>query len=259
MDDLGIFIFLFCFCFFISCVLNILYIKYIIFIIMSSKYNCEDCSIHTNIKQVFDRHLLSKRHAYLQDSENNNAVFTCDVCNKRFKRQGGLFYHKKKCIKDEVEGGVVEGGVVEGGVVEAQVVEAPVVAKEQSLNEQLKEIIQMINDIKEIQGKTIVKNIVQDFDIDIMFNDTITVAINGVPLPIKYDTTKPEAEYMKSIGRQIRQEINRMSIMNQYMNSIIQRPKSPNDTKNPFIGTVPLCVPITTASAEMTNTFTPNA
>jgi len=228
---------------------------------MSSKYNCEDCSIHTNIKQVFDRHLLSKRHAYLQDSENNNVVFTCDVCNKRFKRQGGLFYHKKKCIKDEVEGGVVEGGVVEGGVVEGGVVEAPVVAKEQSLNEQLKEIIQMINDIKEIQGKTIVKNIVQDFDIDIMFNDTITVAINGVPLPIKYDTTKPEAEYMKSIGRQIRQEINRMSIMNQYMNSIIQRPKSPNDTKNPFIpsGSVPLCVPITSASTEMTNTFTPNA
>lgn len=220
---------------------------------MSSKYNCEDCSIHTNIKQVFDRHLLSKRHAYLQDSENNNAVFTCDVCNKRFKRQGGLFYHKKKCIKDEVEAPVVEAGVVE-----EPVVEAPVVAKEQSLNEQLKEIIQMINDIKEIQGKTIVKNIVQDFDIDIMFNDTITVAINGVPLPIKYDTTKPEAEYMKSIGRQIRQEINRMSIMNQYMNSIIQRPKPSNDTKNSFIGTVPLCVPITTASTEMTNTFTPS-
>ena len=217
---------------------------------MTSKYNCEDCSIHTNIKQVFDRHLLSKRHAYLQDPDNNNVVFTCDICNKRFKRQGGLFYHKKKCIKDEV----VEAPVIAK-------VEAPVIAKEQSLNEQLKEIIQMINDIKEIQGKTIVKNIVQDFDIDIMFNDTITVAINGVPLPIKYDTTKPEAEYMKSIGRQIRQEINRMSVMNQYMNSIIQKPKSPNDTKNSFIpnGSVPLCVPITSAPNEMMNTFTPNA
>lgn len=218
---------------------------------MSSKYNCEDCSIHTNIKQVFDRHLLSKRHAYLQDSENNNVVFTCDVCNKRFKRQGGLFYHKKKCIKVEEE-------------VPAQVPaeEAPIIAKDPSLNEQLKEIIQMINDIKEIRGKTIVKNIVQDFDIDIMFNDTITVAINGVPLPIKYDTSRPEAEYMTSIGRQIRQEINRLSIMHQYMRSIIQQPKPPTESKNSFIPDLNanICHPISSSAPnEITNSFTPNA
>jgi len=55
-----------------------------------------------------------------------------------------------------------------------------------------------------------------------MFNDIITVTINGKPLPIEYDKTSPPSEYMTNIGRQIRQEVNRLSIMSQYMKSIMQ-------------------------------------
>ena len=69
------------------------------------KFSCEQCSIKTNHKKDFNKHLLTSKHknnSKLTNNEqqipNKSQIHICDVCNKEYKSRVGLWSHKKKCV-----------------------------------------------------------------------------------------------------------------------------------------------------------------
>jgi hypothetical protein len=63
-----------------------------------SKYNCEKCQYFTNVKQNFDKHILSKKH----NSTKNNFSYYCE-CKKGFSCSSGLWRHKQACKNQKNE------------------------------------------------------------------------------------------------------------------------------------------------------------
>jgi len=61
---------------------------------------CECCKYSTIYKQVFDKHLQSKRHIELTKDENTNDTRynECNSCGKKYKSYSALWKHKKECI-----------------------------------------------------------------------------------------------------------------------------------------------------------------
>jgi hypothetical protein len=69
---------------------------------INNKYFCESCSLKTNNKKDFEKHLTTSKHIKLTNSYNfdlefENNEFTCDKCNKNYKSRVGLWKHKKIC------------------------------------------------------------------------------------------------------------------------------------------------------------------
>jgi hypothetical protein len=68
------------------------------------KYCCENCNFITNKKTNYDIHLLTKKH--ITNKEQNKTkekveeekIFCCEICNKKYKSNVGLWKHKKTCI-----------------------------------------------------------------------------------------------------------------------------------------------------------------
>jgi hypothetical protein len=72
-----------------------------------SKFFCEKCHYYTSKKSSFDNHNNSLKHQKSMDSNENNAklcsIFVCQTCNKTYKDNSGLWRHKKKCTKEELD------------------------------------------------------------------------------------------------------------------------------------------------------------
>jgi len=76
-------------------------------------YCCEICHIETNNKKDFKKHLdtlkhkkqnsLTKNDTYLTDLSPKIPSFDCLNCNKNYKSRTGLWYHQKKCVKEQVK------------------------------------------------------------------------------------------------------------------------------------------------------------
>ena len=75
-------------------------------------YSCEICSFITNNKTDFNKHLLTSKHQNVTNTvhscttifnnyKTNN--FICKICNKNYKSRMGLWYHKKKCILENIK------------------------------------------------------------------------------------------------------------------------------------------------------------
>jgi hypothetical protein len=74
---------------------------------------CEKCHIKTNNKKDFNKHLLTLKHKNrhsltkndnsLTDLSQNIPTFDCLKCGKNYKSRTGLWYHEKKCFKEEKE------------------------------------------------------------------------------------------------------------------------------------------------------------
>ena len=68
------------------------------------KYKCSFCSITTNNKKDFEKHLATKKHnkkkegdikEISKDELMKNVV--CDNCKKTYSSRNGMWKHKKKC------------------------------------------------------------------------------------------------------------------------------------------------------------------
>ena len=59
-----------------------------------SKYSCNICNYSTYSMFNFSRHLLSKKHT--DNDIQCNFKYTCE-CGKKYKKNNGLWKHKKKC------------------------------------------------------------------------------------------------------------------------------------------------------------------
>ena len=67
------------------------------------QYSCESCGFYTYNKKDFNRHLLTRKHLVLANSNEGEINekklgFTCEHCNKFYKYISGLFRHKKNCV-----------------------------------------------------------------------------------------------------------------------------------------------------------------
>lgn len=67
---------------------------------MESKYICEPCKLSTNYKNVYDKHITSKKHIDRTNNTPQQSVekFVCDKCNKSYTTNCGLWKHRKKCM-----------------------------------------------------------------------------------------------------------------------------------------------------------------
>ena len=106
---------------------------------MTNKYSCDICNYNTNIKQNYDKHLLTDKHI---NNNNNNIVckYECKSCNKKYKSNTGLWKHKKTCkeikeVKIEVSNELMNTIIIQNKEITEQ-------NKEQ--NEEIKELKNMI-------------------------------------------------------------------------------------------------------------------
>jgi phenylpyruvate tautomerase PptA (4-oxalocrotonate tautomerase family) len=61
------------------------------------KYCCELCNYTTSYSKDFKKHLVTKKHMEISGSpEEITKVLICEICNKKFKTNSGLWKHKNK-------------------------------------------------------------------------------------------------------------------------------------------------------------------
>ena len=73
-------------------------------IVNSSKFCCEKCNYYTNTKQDFEKHILTKKHI----DNKIEYKYECKNCNKKYKSNTGLWYHKNICKEVKPEQSVKE-------------------------------------------------------------------------------------------------------------------------------------------------------
>lgn len=62
----------------------------------SKEYSCESCNYSTYKLFNWNRHIVSKKHKS-KVSNGICTIFTCDVCNKKYKYKRGLAKHMRNC------------------------------------------------------------------------------------------------------------------------------------------------------------------
>jgi hypothetical protein len=166
-----------------------------------SKYNCNSCSIHTNNKQTYDRHVLSIRHKET-NQENTLYLHVCNKCNKKYKSNVGLWKHSSKCNVIPQDNTAI-----------------------QDLKETITELKTMIIDLKEHQQPTNTmitnnnNNNQNNFNVNLFLNENCTGAknfidmINGIKLDTEYHEYISSADYVDSIVRLIKSELDKLPMI----------------------------------------------
>jgi hypothetical protein len=76
---------------------------------ISFKYCCSCCSLETNNKKDYNKHLATAKHmnrinADNLEQKNRNKLFICKQCNKSYTARNSLWYHEKVCqVKKEAQ------------------------------------------------------------------------------------------------------------------------------------------------------------
>jgi len=66
------------------------------------KYHCDICNYNTCYSKDFKKHIVTKKHMELSGSPMEiTKVLICEVCNKKFKTNSGLWKHKNKGCHSE--------------------------------------------------------------------------------------------------------------------------------------------------------------
>lgn len=164
------------------------------------KYNCDNCGIHTDSKQIYNRHILRKRHIQMQ--EIDKFTFVCDNCKKRFKGQPGLWHHSKKC-KKHIQINIEE------------------------LTEKVDKITDLLVDLKDNQQPTNTlitqthnnNNNLNNFNVNLFLNENVTQArnlmdmINDIQLDTEYHDYISSSDYVNTIVRMIKSELDKLPIL----------------------------------------------
>ena len=77
----------------------------ILFSPKTPKFFCELCNTKTNNKKDYEKHLLTAKHKKKEIGNHlypKIPIFICKNCNKEYKSNHGLWYHKKKCIQENI-------------------------------------------------------------------------------------------------------------------------------------------------------------
>lgn len=75
-------------------------------------YSCIPCQFFCYNKKDYNRHLITKKHKNMTVEKicelDNNSQKICNICNKKYKTDSGLWKHQQKCktmkvVKDETD------------------------------------------------------------------------------------------------------------------------------------------------------------
>ena len=73
---------------------------------VATKYNCENCDYHTSRKCNWEKHLLTRKHKILTDTDaiatKSSNIYKCE-CGKVYNHRQSLFTHRKKCTTKNEE------------------------------------------------------------------------------------------------------------------------------------------------------------
>jgi hypothetical protein len=68
-------------------------------------FYCENCDYYCNLKSNYKKHLTTEKHIHNMNNVNHTTVedtkikiLNCEVCNKEYLNNSGLWKHKKKCL-----------------------------------------------------------------------------------------------------------------------------------------------------------------
>ena len=64
----------------------------------SKNYYCKNCNYNTSRKSQYERHLITQKHKYLQntDAEPSKKKYICQ-CGREYKYRQSLYNHRKTC------------------------------------------------------------------------------------------------------------------------------------------------------------------
>jgi len=63
----------------------------------NKKYFCKYCNYNTCYSKDFNKHLVTKKHILLSSHTEIIKDIICEICNKKFITNSGLWKHKKQC------------------------------------------------------------------------------------------------------------------------------------------------------------------
>ena len=69
-------------------------------VVNDNEYTCIKCDYFTCKKSSWIKHIKTKKHNF-NTVENVAGIYTCEICNKKYKDRTGLWYHSKKCLKPQ--------------------------------------------------------------------------------------------------------------------------------------------------------------
>ena len=75
----------------------------------SKNYYCKNCNYNTSRKSQYERHLITQKHKYLQntDAEPSKKKYICQ-CGREYKYRQSLYNHRKTCKGEKKETAIIE-------------------------------------------------------------------------------------------------------------------------------------------------------
>jgi hypothetical protein len=191
------------------------------------KFLCEKCQYGTNIKQNYDKHLLSKKHSIIEEFK-----FKCE-CKKDFKSQCGLKRHKKTCFSVNGFSVAETNSIPENEMVQPENLASAIANQENILLKLVEKQEKMENLIVElsknqkpstINNNTNSNNTINNVTILNILNTNYKDVIDLEKFIMSIEPTSAELEQIKDLN----------SCINFYQNLITDRLKSFKLTERPF-------------------------
>ena len=207
------------------------------------KFHCNNCYYFTDSKRDLERHLLTRKHKILTNTDqilteksikNHDNKFKCN-CGKLYKHKQSLYNHKKKCkFEENVEENVEENNEIIDFPIISQELIIEMVKKQQDqifeLTHDLKEAHKTITDlIPKIGNHNTTNNVKQRFNINVFLNEKCKDAISMDQFIEKIEISMKNLLTTKDKG--LSEGITKIIIDNMNKLSLYERPMHCTDKK----------------------------
>ena len=191
-------------------------------------FECKNCYYFTSKKSNYNKHLMTSKHKYLQNTDKNVAKvaikFDC-ICGKSYKHRQSLYTHQSKCMfkdKESITQNLSQEFVLD------------VIKKQQ---DQITELTNTIKDMAPLINNTInnTQNNTQNnkFNINVFLNEQCKDAINMSDFIKSLHITIDQLDFTKQNG--LAQGLSKSIIDNINKLSIYERPMHCTDTKREIL------------------------
>ena len=194
-------------------------------------YFCENCNYKCFNKTNFDKHLATRKHKNLQNTDEKVAkvakdckTFVC-ICGKSYKHRQSLFTHQSKCTYEPVKNEeVIETSISQNAILE-------VVKKQQ---DQLTQLTDVIKEIAPNLGNNNTTNSnntnnTNQFNINVFLNEDCKNAINMSDFIKSIEVSLEQLDLTKTKG--LEKGITQVIMDNMNKLSVHERPLHCTETK----------------------------
>ena len=187
-------------------------------------FECKNCYYFTSKKSNYNKHLMTSKHKYLQNTDKNVAKvaikFDC-ICGKSYKHRQSLYTHQSKCMfkdKESITQNLSQEFVLD------------VIKKQQ---DQITELTNTIKDMAPLINNTINNTQNNKFNINVFLNEQCKDAINMSDFIKSLHITIDQLDFTKQNG--LAQGLSKSIIDNINKLSIYERPMHCTDTKREIL------------------------